>query len=79
MHTCQLNCFCFNFLNQCLNHFVVILSFQVLSTVFIPKLIGTIFVCLMVYSINLVADKFINRETFRYLGYHNDMVSKLIQ
>ncbi|KAL4219870.1 hypothetical protein ACF0H5_020281 [Mactra antiquata] len=46
---------------------------RVLSTLFIPKLIGTIFICLMVYSINIVADKFINRETFRYLGYHNDM------
>ncbi|XP_053403345.1 uncharacterized protein LOC123555179 isoform X2 [Mercenaria mercenaria] len=46
---------------------------KVLSTLFIPKLIGTLFVCLMVYFVSLCAYKFINRETFSYLGYHNDM------
>lgn len=46
---------------------------RVLSTLFIPKLIGTLFVLLMVYFVSLCAHRFINRETFSYLGYHNDM------
>lgn len=46
---------------------------KVLSTQFIPKLIGTLFVCLMVFFVTLCASNFINRETFSYLGYHNNM------
>ncbi|KAH3814845.1 hypothetical protein DPMN_143358 [Dreissena polymorpha] len=42
---------------------------------FIPKLIGTLFVCLMVYFVTICADKFINRNSFKLFGYYNDMVS----
>ena len=48
---------------------------QMLSTYFIPKLIGTIFVTLMVVFVLLVSNKFVNRETFQYLGYYNNIVS----
>jgi hypothetical protein len=47
---------------------------QVLSTLFIPKVIATVFVCLFVYLISIATYKFVNRETFSYLGYYNNMV-----
>lgn len=46
---------------------------KLLSTYFIPKLIGTIFVSLMVIFVLIVSDKFVNRETFKYLGYYNNI------
>ncbi|KAH3814736.1 uncharacterized protein LOC127833862 [Dreissena polymorpha] len=46
---------------------------RVLAKMFIPKLIGTLFVCLMVYFVTICADKFINRNSFKLFGYYNDM------
>ena len=51
------------------------LAFQVLSTYFIPKLISTIFVGLMVVFVLIASAKFVNRDTFQYLGYYNNIVS----
>ena len=52
---------------------------QVLSTYFIPKLIGTIFVGLMVVFVLITSAKFVNRETFQYLGYYNNIVSTVVR
>ena len=45
------------------------------STYFIPKLIATLFVSLLVIFVLIISAKFINRETFKYLGYYNNIVS----
>ena len=42
---------------------------------FVPKVIATIFVCLFIYLISVTTFHFVNRETFSYLGYYNNMVS----
>ena len=49
--------------------------FQTLVSMFIPKVITTIFVCLFVYVLSMASFHFVNRETFNYLGYYNNMVS----
>lgn len=48
--------------------------FQTLSSMFVPKVIATIFVCLFIYLISVTTFHFVNRETFSYLGYYNNMV-----
>ncbi|KAJ8309942.1 hypothetical protein KUTeg_011807 [Tegillarca granosa] len=48
-------------------------TFKVLSSMFVPKVIATIFVCMVVYLISMATHHFVNRETFSYLGYYNNM------
>lgn len=48
--------------------------FQTLSSMFVPKVIATIFVCLFIYLTSVTTFHFVNRETFSYLGYYNNMV-----
>ncbi|KAK3603722.1 hypothetical protein CHS0354_023336 [Potamilus streckersoni] len=50
-----------------------IVASKAMSSLFIPKMIGTVFVCLLVYMISITSMKFINRKTFSYLGYYNNM------
>lgn len=50
------------------------LCFQTLSSMFVPKVIATIFVCLFIYLTSVTTFHFVNRETFSYLGYYNNMV-----
>ncbi|KAK3095485.1 hypothetical protein FSP39_015251 [Pinctada imbricata] len=47
--------------------------FKTLSSMFVPKVIATMFVCLFVYVISMATFHFVNRETFSYLGYYNNM------
>ncbi|KAL3848098.1 hypothetical protein ACJMK2_018977 [Sinanodonta woodiana] len=53
--------------------FARVVASKAMSSLFIPKMIGTIFVCLLVYMISITSMKFINRQTFSYLGYYNNM------
>lgn len=46
---------------------------KTLSSMFVPKVIATIFVCLFIYLISVTTFHFVNRETFSYLGYYNNM------
>ena len=46
---------------------------KTLVSMFIPKVITTIFVCLFVYMLSMASFHFVNRETFSYLGYYNNM------
>lgn len=55
-----------------------ILHFQSMVSMFVPKVIATVFVCLFVYVLSMATFHFVNRETFSYLGYYNNMVSKNI-
>lgn len=55
-------------------HIKQMLCFQTLSSMFVPKVIATIFVCLFIYLISVTTFHFVNRETFSYLGYYNNMV-----
>ena len=48
---------------------------QIVSSMFIPKVIVTFLVFLMVYTLTSATNHFVNRETFSYLGYYNSIVS----
>ncbi|CAC5405501.1 unnamed protein product [Mytilus coruscus] len=49
------------------------LMLKSLVSMFVPKVIATVFVCLFVYVLSIATFHFVNRETFSYLGYYNNM------
>lgn len=49
-----------------------------MATFLIPKVIAMVSICLLVYIVSVLAHNFVNRDTFGYLGYYNNMVSVAI-
>ncbi|XP_069103594.1 uncharacterized protein [Argopecten irradians] len=47
--------------------------FKILSSMFIPKVIAAVLVCLIMYVLSVATLHFVNRETFSYLGYYNNI------
>ncbi|KAL5005489.1 hypothetical protein ScPMuIL_018945 [Solemya velum] len=58
--------------SSCLTIFSYFLK-KVMATFLIPKVIAMVSICLLVYIVSVLAHNFVNRDTFGYLGYYNNM------